>query len=275
MNRRPRKPQSPQITFRNANCLAAKKTDLEEFIQRHQLDVVLIGETHLRASNGLTFLNFRVHRTAREGTRGGGTAILIKSTIDDHADLALDLNHIEATAITVNLATGQGKLPGNSYPRRQSQRQASIMELEADERKRHLSTPFCRRLPPPGGRHRRAHDIPAQRTARRPGHSGLCRMSHNYQLSVLNEPSSDHNPVLLQLGQAAKLSAHQLSPGHGHDCRPYNTHQATGANGRPRRYPQPPIRVPQKAQHHSPSAAHRRTDKRRLQPTGVQRSDIP
>ncbi|GJQ66134.1 hypothetical protein Trydic_g4199 [Trypoxylus dichotomus] len=49
----------------------------------------------------------RVYRTVREDVRGGGTAILIKSSIDHHADLALDLNSIEAIAIT---ATGPVKL---------------------------------------------------------------------------------------------------------------------------------------------------------------------
>ncbi|GJQ71514.1 hypothetical protein Trydic_g21897 [Trypoxylus dichotomus] len=66
---------------------------------------------------------------------------------------------------------------------------------------------------------------------------------------------------------AAKLPAHQYSPGHRQDCRMDYSHQAARGNGRPRCYPQLPIRVPQRAQHHSPSAAHRRTDQRRLQPT--------
>ncbi|GJQ86966.1 hypothetical protein Trydic_g20271, partial [Trypoxylus dichotomus] len=98
------------IAFWNANGLSTKKTELEEFVQRHQLDAVLIGETHLRAGNRLTLPNFRVYRTDRENARGGGTAILVKSTIEHHADLALDLTNIEATAVTVNLATGPVKL---------------------------------------------------------------------------------------------------------------------------------------------------------------------
>ncbi|GJQ67497.1 hypothetical protein Trydic_g8321 [Trypoxylus dichotomus] len=112
MNRRHRRPQSMTIAFWNANGLPPKKYELEEFIQRQQLDAVLTGETHLPASNRLSFRNFRVYRTDREGAREGGTAILIKSTIDHHADhhLALDLNNIEITAITVNLATGPVKL---------------------------------------------------------------------------------------------------------------------------------------------------------------------
>ncbi|GJQ79544.1 hypothetical protein Trydic_g16391 [Trypoxylus dichotomus] len=43
---------------------------------------------------------------------------------------------------------------------------------------------------------------------------------------------------------------------------------------RPRRYPRLPIRFSQRAQHHSPTAAPRRTHKRGLQPTGMHRSGI-
>ncbi|GJQ79244.1 hypothetical protein Trydic_g5488 [Trypoxylus dichotomus] len=67
---------------------------------------MLIGETHLRV-NCLSLPNYRVYPTDREDARGGGTAIVIKSSINHHADLALDLN-IEA--ITVNIATGPVKL---------------------------------------------------------------------------------------------------------------------------------------------------------------------
>ncbi|GJQ73591.1 hypothetical protein Trydic_g13936 [Trypoxylus dichotomus] len=181
MNRRPRKQRSVQIALWNANGLSTKKTELEEFVQTHQLDAVLIGETHLIAR--LTLLNFRVYRTDREDVRGGGTAILVKSTIDHDGDLALDLINIEATAVTVNLATGPVKVvaaykapnrqlfggrpirdlrhPGSGYPRRGPQREAPVVELEADERQRHMSTQLRRRSPPAGGRYCLAHDIPA------------------------------------------------------------------------------------------------------------------
>ncbi|GJQ69445.1 hypothetical protein Trydic_g10031 [Trypoxylus dichotomus] len=151
MNRRPRKPQFLQIAFWKANGLTTKKTELEEFVQRHQLDADHIGKTHLTASNRLTLPNFRVYRSNREDPRGRDTAILVKSTIEHHADLVLDLINIVATAVTVNLATGPVKLvaaykvprhPGSGYRRRRPQRQAPIMELQEAERKRHLSTPL-------------------------------------------------------------------------------------------------------------------------------------
>ncbi|GJQ79034.1 hypothetical protein Trydic_g8736 [Trypoxylus dichotomus] len=113
MNRHQTRPQSLTAAFWNANGLSNKKTELEEFIQRHQMDVLLIGETHLRANDRLSLRNFRVYRTDREGARGGGTAIMIKSSIDHYAGRELDLHNIEATNITVNLATAIiGPQPG-------------------------------------------------------------------------------------------------------------------------------------------------------------------
>ncbi|GJQ66242.1 hypothetical protein Trydic_g4296 [Trypoxylus dichotomus] len=70
------------------------------------------------------------------------------------------------------------------------------------------------------------------------------------------------------------ISLHQ-SFGHEQDRRPDNTRQTAGGNGRPRRYPRLLIRFPQRAQHHSASAAPRRTYKRGLQPTGMHRDGIP
>ncbi|GJQ78512.1 hypothetical protein Trydic_g11626 [Trypoxylus dichotomus] len=93
------------IAFWNANGLTTRKMELEE---RYHLDALLIGETHLRASNRLSLLNCRVYRIDRKGARAGGTDILVKSTIDHLADLVLELNNFET--ITVNMATGPVKL---------------------------------------------------------------------------------------------------------------------------------------------------------------------
>ncbi|GJQ75556.1 hypothetical protein Trydic_g17639 [Trypoxylus dichotomus] len=203
------------IAFWNANGLAPKKTELEEFIQR------------------LSFRNFRVYRTDREGARGGSTAILIKSTTDHHADLALDTNNIEATAITVNLTTSPIKLVaaykapnrqllvddlseifdtwGAVILRRRSQRQASVMELEADER----SSTCLRRF---------ADDFHLLVNATVDPmiflHNGqpdildivvMKDVAQFHQLTVLNKLSSDHNPVLLQLGQTAREDEEPLT----------------------------------------------------------------
>ncbi|GJQ65109.1 hypothetical protein Trydic_g7254 [Trypoxylus dichotomus] len=213
------------IAFWNANGLSTKKTELEEFVQRHQLDAVLIGETHLRAGNRLTLPNFRVYRTDRENARGGGTAILVKSTIEHHADLALDLTNIEATAVTVNLATGPVKLvAAYKAPNRQlleddlseifDTRGAVI--LAGDLNAKHPSW-NSRRTNASGTCLRRFADdlhllVDATAEPTIYPHNGqpdvldivvMKDVAQFHQLTVLNELSSDHNPVLLQLGQAA------------------------------------------------------------------------
>ncbi|GJQ66521.1 hypothetical protein Trydic_g4508 [Trypoxylus dichotomus] len=103
----PKKPVSSRPSTKSTPAIVDRKPSWRN---SYQLDAVLIGETHLRASNRLTLPNFRVYRTDREDARGRVTAILVKSTIEHHADLALDLINIEATAITVNLATGPVKV---------------------------------------------------------------------------------------------------------------------------------------------------------------------
>ncbi|GJQ65647.1 hypothetical protein Trydic_g7737 [Trypoxylus dichotomus] len=132
----------------------------------------------------------------REGVREGGTIILIKFSIYPHADLALDLNNIEATAITVNMATlGAVILAGDinakhpSWNSRLTNASGAYLRRFADDF--HLlvnatieSVIFSHNGQPD------ILDI-----------VGMKDVAQFHQLTVLNELSSDHNPVLLQLGQ--------------------------------------------------------------------------
>ncbi|GJQ73166.1 hypothetical protein Trydic_g1791 [Trypoxylus dichotomus] len=55
------------ISFWKANGLSTRKMELEEFIHRHHLDAMLIGETNLRSSNRRSLPNYRVYRTDHPG----------------------------------------------------------------------------------------------------------------------------------------------------------------------------------------------------------------
>ncbi|GJQ70116.1 hypothetical protein Trydic_g22587 [Trypoxylus dichotomus] len=145
----------------------------------HQV-AILISETHLRASNRLSFRNFRVNRTNREGAPGGGTAILIESTIGYQADLALDLNNIEA--ITANLATGVQLTNASGTCLRRFADDFHLLEDAAAE-----PTIFPHNGQPD------VLDIVVVKD-----------VAQFHQLTILNELSSYHNPVLLQLGQATR-----------------------------------------------------------------------
>ncbi|GJQ88801.1 hypothetical protein Trydic_g13294 [Trypoxylus dichotomus] len=328
---RPRKPQPLQIAFWNANGLTTKKTELEQFVQRYQLDVVLIGETHLRASNRLTLPNFRVYRADREDARGGGTAILVKSTIEHHADLALELINIEATAVTVNLATGPVKLVAAYKAPRQRVpvpliNGARDVAFTTEDKAESFAEALERQCSPVyenadvdriGRIHRQVRDLlmaeedeePIRPTSpeevkaivksfrpnKAPGPDGIIyrALKHapmkfvmhmtnicNAMLRLRHFPSQCKQAdvaMILRPGRSHKWrkSTGPSSSGHGQDRRPDNTYQTAGGNGRPRLYLRLPIRVPQRAQHHSPGAAPRRTHKRGLQPTGMHRSGIP
>jgi hypothetical protein len=82
---------------------------LEQFLSEHGVDICLLNETHLEPGRALRFANYVCHRTDRP-TRGGGTVILARRSTDHYAVPVSVLQHLEATAIHLVLATRSVKL---------------------------------------------------------------------------------------------------------------------------------------------------------------------
>ena len=101
----------------NMNGILNKKTELTDLINRQKPDVILIQETLLKSRHTLTFPNMTLHRTDREGRRGGGTAIPIKGSIK-HYESTLETNNtqIESTAIKIHTNTGYIKIASIYIP---------------------------------------------------------------------------------------------------------------------------------------------------------------
>lgn len=74
-----------RIAFWNANGIHNKTAELKHFIEEHRIDVMLLGETHLKQSKKLKISNYITYRNDRPTRNGGGTAILMKHTIDHEA----------------------------------------------------------------------------------------------------------------------------------------------------------------------------------------------
>ncbi|GJQ69447.1 hypothetical protein Trydic_g10032 [Trypoxylus dichotomus] len=131
-------------------------------------------------------------------------------------------------------------------------------------------------VPAQQGRGTGRHYLPSPQEVRHAYDQHMQRHATPAPLPVPIEASgrSDDTEARTVPQLAAKLPAHQSSSGHGQDRRPVNTYQTAGRNGRPRRYPRLPIRVPQRAQQRSPGAVPRRTHKIEHQPTGMHRSGI-
>ncbi|GJQ66094.1 hypothetical protein Trydic_g4170 [Trypoxylus dichotomus] len=142
-----------------------------------------------------------------ENARGGGIAILVKSTIEHHADLALDLTNIEATAVTVNLATGPVKLFAAYKAPNKQLLEDDLSEIFDTRRAVILTGDFNARHPSWNSRRTNASGTCLRRFADDlhllvDATAEPMIYPHNGQPDVL-DIVSDHNQVLLQPGQAA------------------------------------------------------------------------
>jgi hypothetical protein len=97
--------KSLQTAFFNARSLRTTRNELEVFADSHDLDVILVNETFLRADDpdpkirGFTF-------TDRTNGAGGGTAIFIRRTLPHYPNALPALQNKEATAVTIETANG-------------------------------------------------------------------------------------------------------------------------------------------------------------------------
>jgi exonuclease III len=102
-------PQNKLLTLLtwNANSIYNKSAELLHFIATHNITVAMISETHLIPSLSLKVANSRVYRTDRAGTsRSGGTAIIVDSNHEHHELTLPTSNSIEATGIQLKTKSG-------------------------------------------------------------------------------------------------------------------------------------------------------------------------
>jgi hypothetical protein len=94
-----------QLALWNANSLT-QHTELKTFISIHNIDVMLISETHFTEKSYLKLPNYAVyHMNHPAGTARGGTAIIIKNTIEHH-ELNYSQDFLQATSALVEDSVG-------------------------------------------------------------------------------------------------------------------------------------------------------------------------
>ncbi|GFY46800.1 RNA-directed DNA polymerase from mobile element jockey [Trichonephila inaurata madagascariensis] len=89
-----------KIVTWNADSIRQKIAEFEEYVNRHDPDIVALQETFLQPYNSLNIPNYTTYRNDRLTHRGGGTAILIKNSIAHHS-IDIRTPTIENTAIVV------------------------------------------------------------------------------------------------------------------------------------------------------------------------------
>lgn len=91
----------------NCQGVKEKRIELEYFLNKHKIDIMLLNETYLKHHITFNISNYFMYRNDREYQRGGGVAILIKKNIS-HALLPdLNLKTIESLGIIVNISNGE------------------------------------------------------------------------------------------------------------------------------------------------------------------------
>jgi hypothetical protein len=99
--------KSLQTAFFNARSLRTTRNELEVFADSHDLDVILVNETFLRADDpDPKIRGFTLYRTDRTNGAGGGTAIFIRRTLPHYPNALPALQNLEATAVTIETANG-------------------------------------------------------------------------------------------------------------------------------------------------------------------------
>ncbi|GBN74420.1 hypothetical protein AVEN_252266-1 [Araneus ventricosus] len=87
----------------NAAGIKSKINQIKYFILDCKPDIMAIQETHLDPGDKLKISNHTTDRTDRLTHRGGGTALLIRNSIDNHL-VPIASSTSENTAISINLS---------------------------------------------------------------------------------------------------------------------------------------------------------------------------
>lgn len=96
-----------KIGIWNANGLIQRSLELKTFLIEHDIDIILISETHFTKKSYLKIPRYNIYDTQHpDGTAHGGTAIIIKTTIKHHENEGYKKEHLQATSITVEDGTG-------------------------------------------------------------------------------------------------------------------------------------------------------------------------
>ncbi|KAJ1127276.1 hypothetical protein NDU88_005679 [Pleurodeles waltl] len=188
------------------------------------VSIALISETHLQGNQKLNLANHRVYRTDRPtGAKGGGTAVIVSTKVKHHEIALPPVGSIEATGIQIQTTAGPLRLiaayspPGKLCPK----------DLDA------LLDPSIPTLI--GGDLNAKHQCWNSRTANSKGHALLAHskkedfvvagptqpthypgsalhkpdvldivvmknLSQSMELETLTALTSDHNPVLITVG---------------------------------------------------------------------------
>jgi hypothetical protein len=111
-----------QLALWNANDLSHHVDELQTFLASRHIDIMLISETHFKQKSYLRIPHYTVYHTNHlAGTTRGGTAIIIKNTINHHPLRDFSRDYLQASSVSVVDSVGHITIRQfNSLPNTQS-----------------------------------------------------------------------------------------------------------------------------------------------------------
>jgi exonuclease III len=217
--------RSTKLVTWNANGLKGKAIELQHFLKHNSIDIALIQETHLLPSDKCQFLGYKVYRSDRPGvTRAGGTAIIIKHQIPHHQIPSPLLKSLEYTSIQIQTIHGPLIVSSAYSPPRTCYSESDMNNLlttkytnviAGDLNAKHCS--WNSKTTNQRGRMLHQHSIKNTFIVAGPNeatHISPCskmkedvldiaiidNIKCSFHLETIAELSSDHYPVILELG---------------------------------------------------------------------------
>ncbi|GBN77703.1 hypothetical protein AVEN_269107-1 [Araneus ventricosus] len=192
---RMRRNNSLNLISWNAAGIKNKINQLKYFLLDWKPDILALQETHLNPGDRLKFPNYSSYRTDRLTHRGGGTAILIRNSIDHHPTPFASTT-FENTTIEIHLPDSTPVTISSIY--RPPHGSISTLELNNIFN----SNSKCIAVAPCEPTHF-------------PNHSnnpstldfGILKNFSSGDANSINAPNSDHNPVSFEIDINVKLPA--------------------------------------------------------------------
>ena len=91
----------------NACSVRAKAIELADFLRKHNIDVGLLTETHLKSGDSFWLPDYNIIRLDRTNSRGGGVAVIVKAYSIQYLILPhIPTSVIEALSVEVKSSAG-------------------------------------------------------------------------------------------------------------------------------------------------------------------------
>jgi endonuclease/exonuclease/phosphatase family metal-dependent hydrolase len=119
-----------KIAIWNSNGLCKHALELRSFIYTLDLDILLISETHFTSRSYITIPQYDIHCTNHPDEKAhGGSAVIIKHSIQHYERAKYELPNIQATSVTIADKTSELTVAAVYCPPRHNNKQEDFTKL--------------------------------------------------------------------------------------------------------------------------------------------------